>query len=277
MLNYSFKSFALSLGPWSGDYSSVEACDYRLCVFGNRDGPSFCLSAALAGWTGVMLSSCFSSSTWVWLPSLVSLFPTISLSPYLALSLFSLSLFFHFSLSLSFHFSLSRSLTLGTAPLPDHLGLSSTKVCVRWCKCLCVLVYACTSRQACVSGSLRAVSPQEGIYVYVYVCVFVFWCVCVCVCVCVSRRVFLRQVDSCYLVALQPSQQSQGEWAGGLNPLYSKTMLNMDKTPVCVWVGVCVCVCVEHYYYTYWCVLSVLLYSLILHTCVLVYAQFISV
>ncbi len=172
----------LSIRPWSagGHDSSVEACDYRLCVFGNRDGPVFCLSAALAGGAGVMLSSCFSSSTWVWLPSLVSL-PAISLSPYLAFSLFSLSLSLFLCPFLSF------SLTLGTAPLPDHLGLSSTKVCVCWCKCLCMRAHADRHVWARVW-----VSPREGIYVYVYVCVFGYVCVSVSASAPVCMSVFMR-------------------------------------------------------------------------------------
>lgn len=164
-----------------------------------------------------MLSSCFSSSTWVWLLSLVSLFPTISLSPYLAFSLFTPSL----------SISLFLSLTLGTAPLPDHLGLSSM-MCV--CARVCVFVHTCTCRQACVWVRVW----DQFLLKRAYMCMSVFVCLCFggcvwTVCVCVRRRVFLRQVDSCYLVALQPSQQSQGERKLVDLTLYSpKKLLNMD-------------------------------------------------
>lgn len=171
------------------------------------------LSVCSSGyWTGAMLSSCFSSSTWAWLPSLFSLFPTISLS------LFPLSPSLSISLFLSlWHWALLPSLTIWASP-------------PRKCVCVC----------AC------AFEWEQFLLKRTYMCMSVFWfgCMCLFVRVSVSSKVFLRQVDSCYLVALQPSQQSQGEWAGGLNPLYSKAMLNVDNT-----VG-CVCVCVymcSHY------------------------------
>ncbi len=226
----------LSIRPWSagGHDSSVEACDYRLCVFGNRDGPVFCLSAALAGGAGVMLSSCFSSSTWVWLPSLVSL-PAISLSPYLAFSLFSLSLSVHFSLS-HWHWALLPSLTIWASP-------------PRKCVCVGVSVCACVHMQTgmcerefefLLERAYMCMSMFVCLGMCVCLCLRLRLCACLCLCVCVSRRVFLRQVDSCYLVALQPSQQSQGEWAGGLNPLYPKNNAEHGQH-----TSVCVCVCVS--------------------------------
>ena len=171
-LNYPFKSCSFSWRLWraAGCCSSVEACDYRSCVFGNRDGLFFSLSAALADWTGVMLSSCFSSSTCVWLPSLN--FP----SPSLPLSLqrshllpISLSLF---SVSLSLrHWALLHSLTIWASPPLKCVFLcvcldSDRHVWARiWEQLLLKRAYMCMSLFVCVSLN----------------------CVCVGVCVCVCQ------------------------------------------------------------------------------------------
>lgn len=137
-----------------------------------------------------MLSSCFGSSTWN-----SAAIPRLSFQP-------SHSLPISLSLSLSFHFSLSLSLTLGTAPLPDHLGLSSMKPA-----CACVSVGACACVHMWAGMCEREFQPLlKRAYTSMFVCPGL----CVCLLLCVIRRVFLRQVDSCYLVALQLSQQSQG-------------------------------------------------------------------
>lgn len=106
-----------------------------------------------------------------------SVFPSISLVPPS-----------HFlSFFLAFYFSHSLSLTLGTTPLSDHLGLSNM------CECLCV---SCPCAYADVWA--RVLLKRPYMYVFVHFSL------------CVSRRVFLRQVDSCYLVAMQLSPQCQG-------------------------------------------------------------------
>lgn len=60
---------------------------------------------------------------------------------------------------------------MGTAPFPDHLGLSSAKS-------VCVIIIYCAQTNRLVLGGVSALfSPQEGIYVYVSVSVFAI-CVC---------------------------------------------------------------------------------------------------
>lgn len=109
-----------------GDSSSVEACDYRLCVFGNRDGLFY--FSRISSWPS--RCSCFSSSTWAQLPSLVCLSPTITLSPRLASCLSRVSLF-------SSHWHWHRSLPWPSGPLLH----GCVWVCVSVCLCVLASVF----------------------------------------------------------------------------------------------------------------------------------------
>lgn len=148
-----------------------------VCVWKHRWPLS--LSAALAGQAGVMLSSCFSSSTWFWHMS-----PCLSFSSYFALSLARF-------LSFLSHRHGHCSLLWPSGPLLRE------KVSVL----LLFIVHKPTGSYE-VEFERCFLLKRAYMSMSLLVCLR-YVCVCVnCLRVCVSRRFFLRQVDSCYLVAL---------------------------------------------------------------------------